>query len=76
MTTGVDLSKISGKQPKYWRGKKVAITDETIGVSQLLGARAPAAPKVHAYAHNRPVLKTVLGRTVFGSKVNSSITLT
>jgi len=30
----------------------VAITDETIGVSQLLGARAQASPKFYAYVGN------------------------
>ena len=33
-------------------GEKVKITDEIIGVSQLFGARARAAPKVYAYDHN------------------------
>jgi len=30
-------------------GQRVAITDESIGISQLLGARARTAPKVYAY---------------------------
>jgi len=39
--TGVYLSKLLGAtkimgQPKYWGGK-MAITDKTIGISQLLG---------------------------------------
>ena len=42
--TGVDLSKILGGKPESW-GKMVSITDEYMGVSQLLGARARAAPK-------------------------------
>jgi len=36
-----------GKQ-KYW-GQKVVKSDNCMGVSQLLGARAQAAPKVYAY---------------------------
>jgi len=32
-------------QKKYWGGLKVEITDETIGFSQLLGARVWAAPQ-------------------------------
>jgi len=49
-STGVDLSNILGCKPKYW-GEKVAITDESTGVSQLLGARARAAPpKVYTHA--------------------------
>ena len=40
--TGAELSKILGAKPKYWG--KVVITDESKGVSQLLGARAQAAP--------------------------------
>jgi len=43
-TIGVDFVKNIWGQPKYW-GEGVAITDESIGVSQLLGARARAAPK-------------------------------
>jgi len=43
------MSKIFEK-PKYYRGKRVAITEESIGSSQLLGARARAAPKVYACA--------------------------
>ena len=50
--TSIDWSKILGGQQKYW-GQKVTITDETIDVSQLLGARARAAPpKVYAYECN------------------------
>ena len=41
---GAVLSKIWEGQPKYWEGQVVAITDEIIGVSQLLEARAQAAP--------------------------------
>jgi len=37
LTTGVDLSKILG-------GQKVVKSDKCMGVSQLLGARARAAP--------------------------------
>jgi len=37
---------------KHWRTfVKVAITHEIIGISQLLGALARAAPKVYAYGH-------------------------
>ena len=42
--TGVDLSKILGEQSKYW-GQRVAITDEIIGVSQLLGGTCPDCPQ-------------------------------
>ena len=36
---GVDLSQKLGRgKPKYW-GKTVVITDENMGVSQVLGAR-------------------------------------
>ena len=48
--TGVDLSKILGGKPKYWGGQKVVKSDKCMGVSQLLGAHARAAPKVYAYA--------------------------
>ena len=48
--TGVDLSKILRGKPKYWGGQKVVKSDKCMGVSQLLGARARAAPKVYAYA--------------------------
>jgi len=37
-------------KPKYWVGQKVVKSDKCMGVSQLLGARARAAPKVYAYA--------------------------
>jgi len=48
--TGLDLSKILGGGPnKILGGKKAAITDESLGVYQLLGVRARAAPKVYAY---------------------------
>src|SRR6218665_3374326 len=40
--TGVDLSKILGGETKIWE-QKVAITDEHMNISQLLGARARAA---------------------------------
>jgi len=43
--TGVDLSKILGGQIKIFGGQKVVKSDKCMGVSQLLGARAPAAPK-------------------------------
>src|SRR6218665_4085425 len=36
----------------YWGGKGMAITTETVGVSQLLGARARAAPTVYAFDDN------------------------
>jgi len=45
-TTGVD--KNIGLQSKYW-GEEVAITDEIIGVSQLLGIRARVVPQSMAY---------------------------
>ena len=46
---GVDLSKIFGSKIKYW-GQRVVITDEIIGVSQLLGACARATPpNVYTY---------------------------
>ena len=38
------LVKNIGGKPKYW-GEMVVITDENIGFSQLLGARAWAAPQ-------------------------------
>ena len=45
LDTGVDLSKILGANKILGRRRKnVSITDETIGLSQLLGACAPAAP--------------------------------
>jgi len=44
------LTKILGGQQKYW-GQGVAITDETISVSQFLGERARAAPKVKSMLH-------------------------
>ena len=48
--TGVDLSKYWGRNQKITcRWKRVAITDEIIGVYQLLGACAWAAPRVYAY---------------------------
>jgi len=45
----IDLSKIlGGGKPKYG----VVMTDANMGVSQLLGVRALAAPlKVYAYGH-------------------------
>ena len=48
--TGVDLSKILGEQIKILGEQKVVKSDKCMGVSQLLGARARAAPKVYAYA--------------------------
>ena len=40
-----------GGKPKYWR-ERVAITDESTGVTQLLGARARAAPQsLHLWSH-------------------------
>jgi len=38
--TGVDLSQILGELNSLLEGQGVAITDEIIGASQLLGARA------------------------------------
>jgi len=43
--TGVYLSKMLGSKPIYLREEMVVITDESKGSSQLLGARARAAPK-------------------------------
>ena len=48
ISTGVDLSKILG-ETKYWEVTRVSLTDEIMGVSQWLGARALTAPKVYAY---------------------------
>ena len=52
--TGINLSNMLGAI-KIFRGQLVAITDEIIGVSQLLGAHTRAAPpKVYTYrSHNR-----------------------
>jgi len=47
---GVDLSKILGGQIKIL-GEKVVNSDKCMGVSQLLGARDWAAPKVYAYVY-------------------------
>ena len=44
LCTGVDLSKILGGQTKILWGQKVVKSDKCMGVSQLLGARARAAP--------------------------------
>jgi len=50
ISTGVDLSKILGGQTKLLGGQKVVISDKCMGVSQLLGACARAAPpQVYAY---------------------------
>src|SRR6218665_3606325 len=38
-------------RPKYWERKRVAITDESIGISQLLGARARAVPTPKVYTY-------------------------
>jgi len=43
--TGVDLSKILGGQTKILGGAKDGKSDKRVGVSQLLGARARAAPQ-------------------------------
>src|SRR6218665_435577 len=43
-STGVDLSKILGRQTKILGRQKVVKSDKYMGVSQLLGARARAAP--------------------------------
>jgi len=39
-------------RPKYWERKK-AITDESIGISQLLGARARAVPTPKVFAYEK-----------------------
>src|SRR6218665_3961667 len=52
-TTSADLSKILGDSQNIRGGQKVTKTDESIGVSQLLGAHARAAPQVYAYDTNR-----------------------
>ena len=49
-----DISSCRRRCHKYWGkpkylGGKVVILDESMGVSQLLGARVRAAPKVYAY---------------------------
>ena len=43
--TGVGLSKILGGQTKILGGRKVVKSVNCMGVSQLLGARARAAPQ-------------------------------
>ena len=43
--TGVDLSKLLGGQTKILAEQKDVKSDKCIGDSQLLGARARAAPK-------------------------------
>ena len=49
LCTGVDFSKILRDKPKFWE-QQVVITDESMGVSLLLGAHAGADPlKVYAY---------------------------
>ena len=48
--SGVDLKKILGATKIL--GEKVAITDETIGISQLLGAQAPAVPPKVTYVYS------------------------
>jgi len=47
--TGLDFSNILGGKPKYYGRKRVVITGESIGVSQLLGACTRSASKVYAY---------------------------
>ena len=49
--TVVDMSKFLGRQIKLLRVKQVVITVECMGVFQLLGARAQAAPMVGLYAY-------------------------
>ena len=44
LDTGVDLSKILGGQTNILGGQKVVKSDKCMGVSQLLGGRARAAP--------------------------------
>jgi len=47
------LSKIWGaSKSKLGEVQRLVITDECIGVSQLLGGEHPAAPKVYAYAYS------------------------
>lgn len=48
VSTCIDLSKIWGGNENIG-GKGVAVTDETLGGSQLLGARAQPATQVYAY---------------------------
>ena len=43
VATGVDLSNIMGVGTKYWG--KMIINDESMGVSQLLGAHPGCSPK-------------------------------
>jgi len=45
----VDLSKVLGEAKIFGR-QKVVITDESMGVSRLLGSTCPGCPKVYAYA--------------------------
>jgi len=40
------LTRLAFSNEKAYAGEMVSITDEYMGVSQLLGARARAAPKV------------------------------
>jgi len=47
--TGIDLSDILGGNQNIGEGQKVAIADEIIGSSQLLGAHAQAVSQVYAY---------------------------
>src|SRR6218665_1913975 len=51
-------------KPKYWERKKVSITDEIIGICQLLGGLLPGLPpKVYAYVsvhgHTRRITKSL-----------------
>jgi len=45
VATGVNLSKILGETKILWE-QRVVITDESIGISQLLGEHARAAPQI------------------------------
>jgi len=55
-STGVDCQKYLGK-PKYW--EKVATSDKIIGISQLLGARAPSAPQIRPISLGQAYPKNV-----------------
>ena len=59
--TGIDLSKILGGQTKIFGGQKEIKSDKCMGVSQLLGARARAAPKVYVYDEKCAILKSFGG---------------
>ena len=68
-TTGVDLSKILGRQTKILGGQKVVKSDKCMDVSQLLGHVPGLPPK------STPMFKTQLfpsDITWFNNKVNCS----